>query len=133
MEQHFDISRIIGIELRGITKTSYRWLPRKQKTFFFGLIKRNSWYNEGYYDHGCYEECYESGCWDASEYTTEELRGYGYVVDESTRTVYDKPHVTVFLEGEYKVYQKFDSESEASEWVGDLRRASGKDFEVIIK
>jgi hypothetical protein len=133
MEQHFDISRIIGIELRGITKTSYRWLPRKQKTFFFGLIKRNSWYNEGYYDHGCYEECYESGCWDASEYTTEELRGYGYVVDESTRTVYNKPNVTVFLEGECKVYQNFDSESEASEWVDDLRRVSGKDFEVIIK
>ena len=133
MEQHFDISRIIGIELRGITKTSYRWLPRKQKTFFFGLIKRNSWYNEGYYDHGCYEECYESGCWDASEYTAEELRGYGYVVDESTRTVYNKPNVTVFLEGEYKIYRKFESDSEASEWVNGLKKRSGKEFEIIIK
>lgn len=133
MEQHFDISRIIGIELRGITKTSYRWLPKKQKTFFFGLIKRNAWHAEGYYQNGCYEECYESGCWDASEYTAEELRGYGYIVDESTETVYNKPNVTVFLEGECKVHREFDSESEASEWVDDLRRVSGKVFEVIIK
>lgn len=133
MEQHFDISRIIGIELSGITKTSYRWLPKKQKTFFFGLIKRNAWHAEGYYQNGCYEECYESGCWDASEYTAGELRDRGYIVDESTSTVYHKAHVTVFLEGECKVSSSFDSESEATEWVSNLRRRSGKEFEVIIK
>lgn len=133
MEQHFDISRIIGIELRGITKTSHRWLPKKQKTFFFGLIKRNAWHAEGYYQNGCYEECYESGCWDASEYTAEELRGYGYIVDESTETVYNKPQVTIFMESDCKVYRNFDSESEATEWISDLRRRSGKDFEVISK
>lgn len=133
MEQHFDISRIIGIELRGITKTSHRWLPKKQKTFFFGLIKRKAWHAEGYYQNGCYEECYESGCWDASEYTAEELRGYGYIVDESTETVYNKPQVTIFMESDCKVYRNFDSESEATEWISDLRRRSGKEFEIIIK
>ena len=133
MEQHFDISRIIGIELKGITKTSYRWLPKKQKTFFFGLIKRNAWHAEGYYQNGCYEECYESGCWDASEYTAEELRDYGYIVDEDTRTVYEKPCVTVFPEHDHKIYRKFESDSEASEWVNGLKKRSGKEFEIIIK
>ena len=133
MEQHFDISRIIGIELIDIREASHKWLPRKQKTFFFGLFKRNSWHAEGYYQNGCYKECYESGCWDATESTAEELKGYGYIVDESTNTVYHKAHVTVFLEGECKVYSSFDSESEASSWVSDLRKRSGKEFEIIRK
>ena len=133
MEQHFDISRIIGIELTGIRETHHRWLPRKQKTFFFGLFKRNSWHSEGYYDHGCYEEGYGGDFWDAREYTAEELRGRGYIVDESTSTVYHKAHVTVFLEGECKVSSSFDSETEASSWVSDLRKRSGKEFEIIRK
>ncbi len=133
MEQHFDISRIIGIELRGITKTSHRWLPKKQKTFFFGLIKRNAWHAEGYYENGCYDECYESGCWDATEYNAKELRDYGYIVDESTKTVYDKPHATIFMESDCKVYKKFDTEPEATEWVNALKKRSGKEFEIVIK
>lgn len=130
MEQHFDISRIIGIEVRGLHESRYKWLPKKRKTAFFGLIKRNSWHDEGYYSNGDYQECYESGCWDAHAYTADELREYGYIVDEDTRTVYEKPCVTVFLEHDHKIYRRFESDSEASEWVSDLRRRSGKEFEI---
>jgi len=131
MEQHFDISRIIGIELRGITKTSYRWLPRKQKTFFFGLIKRNAWHAEGYYSNGCYYEWFEGSCYDAYANSAKELTDSDYLVDELTKTVYNKSHVTVYLEHEYTVTKDFDSNTEAYNWVSALREKSKKRFETV--
>ena len=134
LEQHFDVSRIIGIELRTVSEARYTWLEREQKTRLFGLIKRDAYYSEGYYNYGQRRECYgENGCWDAHAYSAESLRESGYIVDDSTKTVYNKAHVTVFLEAECKVSAHFDSNTEASEWVSNLRLTSGKTFEIIIK
>ena len=131
MEKHFDVDRIVSIQIVGLRESSHRWLPRKQKTWFFGLFRRNSWYSEGYYASGHYTECYESGSWDAHAHSAKGLRDYGYIVDESTQTVYNKPYVTVYLEHEYTVTKTFDSDTEAASWVSDLRKRSKKEFEIV--
>lgn len=130
MVEHFDISRIIGIEVFDKRRTSYRWLPEKQKTAFFGLIKRNSWHSAGFYSNGCYEECYESGCWDAHPETADSLIGQGYLVDHD-ETVWHKPFATVFLEADCKVTKKFNTLDEVNEWVEFLKTKSGKTFEIV--
>jgi hypothetical protein len=76
-------------------------------------------------------EGYESGCYDAHAYSAKGLKDYGYIVDESTQTVYNKPYVTVYLEHEYTVTKTFDSDTEASSWVSDLRKRSKKEFEIV--
>ena len=131
IQEQFDVSRIIGVKIVSRSLTSYMWLPAKQKTFFFGLFKRNAWWSEGFYKCGCYQECYESGCWDASSYTAEELRNSGYILEG--QKVYNKPYVTVYLESDYQSTERFDSEQEAKEWVEKLKATSGKTFEIINK
>jgi hypothetical protein len=131
MEKHFDADRIVSIHITELRESRHKWLPRKQKTWFFGLLKRNSWYSEGYYESGHYMECYESGCWDAHAHSAKGLRDCGYIVDESTKTVYNKPHVAVHLEHKLSVSRSFDSNTEAYAWVSDLRKKSGKNFETV--
>lgn len=131
MKQIFDADRIIGIEIYPRRETSYKWLPEKQKTWFFGLFKRNSWYSEGFYPRGCYQECYESGCWDVTPSSQESLIESGYQIED--RKVWNKPHVRVFLESKYQVNQVFETIAEAEEWVDTLVKASGKTFEIIKK
>ena len=81
IQEQFDIDRIIGVKIVDKRKTGHKWLPKKQKTAFFGLIKRNAWWQEGFYKCGCYQECYESGCWDATPSSAESLRSCGYLVE----------------------------------------------------
>jgi hypothetical protein len=133
MEQHFDVSRIIGIKIVDKRETSHRWLPRKQKTSFFGLIKRNAYHSEGYYTNGCYQECYESGCWEAAAYTKDELIEQGYLVEFSInhKGVYHRPYVTVYLEQEHQVTKNFATLDEATQWAEELKATSGKTFEIV--
>ena len=138
IQEQFDVNRIIGIKISDKRKTSHRWLPKKQKTTFFGLVKRNAWHSEGFYFNGHYQECYESGCWDACPSTAESLRDYGYLVEwDSSRSfeqsVYHRPYVTIYLESEYQVNKPFNTLSEAQEWVEQLKSTSGKTFEIVNK
>lgn len=130
-QDQFDISRIIGIRIVDKRETSHRFLPKKQKTAFFGLIKLNSWHSEGFYSNGRYQECYESGCWDACPSTAESLRKSGYIVD--WQTVYSKPYVTVYLESDYQTTRNFETIEQAYEWVDELKATSGKTFEIVNK
>jgi|688.fasta_scaffold520252_3 hypothetical protein len=131
MEKHFDVDRIVSIQVIEIRESHYKWLPRKRKTWFFGLFNRISWYNEGYYNQGCYYEWSEGGCYDAYANSAKELIDHDYLVDELTKTVYNKSHVTVYLEHEYTVTKDFDSNTEAYSWVSALREKSKKNFEVV--
>lgn len=131
IQDHFDVNRIVGIRIIPKRKTSHKWLPEKRKTLFFGLIKRNSFYREGFYDNGCYQECYESGCWDATPSSTDRLRDYGYLVEG--KEVFHKPHVTVYLEHELQTTRSFDNIEKAREWVEELKATSGKTFEIVEK
>jgi hypothetical protein len=127
--ENFDINRIIGITVYGERKSSHEWLPRKQKKWFFGLFSRG-WHSEGFYSHGCYQECYESGCWDATPSTAEWLNEYGYLV-KADNTVWYRPYATVYLESDYQVSKKFNTLEEALEWVEDLKATSNKTFEIV--
>jgi hypothetical protein len=124
MEQHFEVSRIIGIKIVDKWEASYRWLPCKQKTAFFGLIKRNAYHSEGYYESGCYE---------AASYTKDELIEYGYLVEFSinNKGVYHRPYVTVYLEHECQVTKNFATFDEATQWAEELKATSGKTFEIV--
>lgn len=130
MEDHFDVSRIIGIRVIDKRKSSYKWLPEKQKTAFFGLIKRNAYYSEGYYSNGHYQECYESGCWDAYPYDREDVLKSGYLID-SDNVVWHKPYVNIYLESDCQVNKSFTTFEEASQWVRGLKMTSGKTFEIV--
>jgi hypothetical protein len=128
--EHFNVDRIIKIVVVDKQKDSYAWLPKKQKTWFFGLFKRKSWYSEGFYPSGCYDECYECGCWEANASTKESLIKYGYIVD-SQNIVWRKPYVTLYLESSYSVTQKFDTIEQANEWVDELKSLGVKTFEIV--
>ena len=129
MEKHFDVDRIIGITMYGKRPASHKWLPAKQKTAFFGLIKRNAWHSEGFYSNGHYQECYESGCYDALPSSAKSLREYGYLVEGDR--VFFKPVVDVSLESKCRVSKTFDTVEEARSWVNALKASSGKTFEII--
>lgn len=128
--EHFDVNRIIGIEAFDRTRASYEWLPKKQKTWIFG-IKRNAWHDEGWYSHGCYYDGYMEDSWDATPYTKKELIDRGYLVDEDGQ-VWNRPYVKVYLEADCNVSQNFNTLEEASEWVDQLKATSGKTFETVI-
>ena len=127
--EHFDIDRIIGITIYSERKTRYEWLPRKEKKWFFGLFS-SGWHSEGFYPNGCYQECYESGCWDATPSTKETLIQSGYLVKDDN-TVWSRPRVKVYMESEYHVTKDFDSLEEAIEWTEDLKDTSNKTFEIV--
>jgi len=132
IQEQFDINRIIGVKIVGKREANYRWLPEKQKTTFFGLIKLKSWYNAGFYSEGCYTVSYgESGEWEADSYTAEELRKKGYIVQEDK--VFCKPYVTIYLESDYQTTKNFQNEEEAHLWVDKLKTASGRYFEIVNK
>lgn len=129
-ETQFSVKRIIGITIRDKYESHYKWLPKKQKTFFFGLFKRNSWHQEGFYSYGSYTECYESGCWDSRPVNEEELRESGLIVDEN-KIVWRKPLVTVHLESKKEVNRYFDTIIGAKRWAEILRNKNGEHFEII--
>lgn len=129
IEEHFDVDRVIGIKVVDKRKSSYAWLPKKQKTLLFGLIKINSWFSEGFYSSGYYEECYESGCYDAFVYTKEDVIEKGFLIDENN-VVWDKPYATVYLEHDCTVTTYFNTFKEAIEWCEMVKSTSGKTFEI---
>jgi len=136
IQEQFDIDRIIGVKIVDKRKTGHKWLPKKQKTAFFGLIKRNAWHSEGFYSNGHYQECYESGCWDACPSSAESLRSCGYLVEwdgpnHTEQTVYSKPYVKVYLESDYQTTRNFETIEEAQAWVEELKATSGKTFEIV--
>ncbi len=130
MKTEFDIDRIIKIEIYPARKERHTWLPRKQKRILFGLIPINSYYREGWYNYGFYQECYESSCMDARPSTKEELIKYGYIVLDNNE-VYRKPYVSVFLESKCHVNKTFETYPEAIRWVNELKEKSKKSFETI--
>lgn len=130
IEEHFDVNRIIGIKVVDKRESSYKWLPRKQKTFFFGLYKRDSWHSEGFYENGSYYEGYMGESWDTISHTKEELIEYGFIVDENN-VVWSKPYATVYLEHECKVNKYFNTFDETIEWCEMVKSTSGKTFEFI--
>jgi hypothetical protein len=129
MTEHFDIGRIIGITLVDRSKASWEWLPRKRKKIL-GIFNSKHWHPSGFYRYGCYEECYESGCWDSTPFTQDELEKSGYLVD-SEKNVWNRPYVTIYLESDCKVTKRFDNTEEASLWVEKLKEDSGKKFEIV--
>lgn len=136
IQEQFDINRIIGVKIVDKQKTGHKWLPKKQKTAFFGLVKRNAWHSEGFYSGGHYQECYESGCWDACPSSAESLISYGYLVEwdgpnHTEQTVYSKPYVTVYLESDYQTTRNFEKIEDAQAWVEELKATSGKTFEIV--
>ncbi len=130
MEQHFDVNRIITIKIVDKRKSSYKWLPDKQKTTFFGLIKRKAWYKEGYYSGGNYTECYESGCWDAYPSSRKDVLDLGHLID-SDNVVWNRPYATVYLEHDYTLTKSFITFESAIEWAEELKATSGKTFEIV--
>jgi hypothetical protein len=127
---HINLDRIIGIRVYEEQGAAYRWLPAKQKTTFFGLIKLNKWYSEGFYMYGCYEQDYDIlGSWETNAYTAQELIQSGYLVRD--KVVYYKPYVNVYLQDNIEISKKFNSLQEAQEWVEQLKSKCTNEFEII--
>ena len=129
-QDHINLDRIIGIRIYGERKASYSWLPAKQKTTFFGLIKLNKWHSEGFYDGGCYEqEYYGTGSWDAYAYSEQNLIEMDYLV--RGKIVYCKSSVNVYLQDDIEITKRFNSLKEAQGWVDQLKSKCKHEFEII--
>ena len=127
---HINLDRIIGIRVYEEQGAAYRWLPAKQKTTFFGLIKLNKWYSEGFYEYGCYITGYGDSYWDADAYTAQELiLTNNFLVRD--KVVYHKPYVNVYLQDDIQISKKFNSLQEAQEWVEQLKSKCKNKFEII--
>jgi len=109
----------------------YEWLPRKQKTSFFGLIKLNKFYEEGFYMYGSYRTSGYDTQWDQTPSTREDLIKSNYLIDND-RNVWNRPKVTVHLEHKQSAYQSFETYEQAWSWVNALKSLNGKQFEIII-
>jgi len=129
-EIHFDVSRIVGIEIFDKSPAHYKWLPRKQKTTFFGLIKLDKYHEEGFYMYGSYKNGSFDCEWDQTPTTREDLIKSGYLIDNDTN-VWNRPKVTVHLEHKQHAYQSFVTYEEACDWVDHLKSLNGKQFEII--
>ncbi len=132
LETHFDVNAIVMIEIAGRRRSSYRWLPAKQKTWFFGLVKRNSWYSEGFYHGGHYEYCCESGCWDALPSSEEWLMQVNCQVDPD-KTVWEKPFLKITLKHDKSITESFETLEEAQEYVEEIKKESDIKFHVIFR
>ncbi len=130
-EIHFDVNSIIKIEVHDRTKSSYKWLPARQRTWFFGLLKRDSWQDAGWYPYGCYEEGHYDYSWEASPSSKEHLLEYGYQID-SDKTVWDRPHIDIHLKNKYSFRKKFDTFEQAKAYVEELKKESDVKFHIII-
>jgi hypothetical protein len=129
-EIHFDVSRIVGIEIFDRSAAMYKWLPRKQKTAFFGLVKLNKYYEEGFYMYGSYKSGGYDTEWDQTPSTGRELKDNGYLVDPDN-TVWNRPKVTVHLEHKQGTYQSFETYEQALAWVNNLKSLNGRQFEIV--
>jgi len=132
MQTQFNTSLISVIEVFEERCNHYTWLPRKQKTIFFGLIKRKKWHNEGWYSSGCYYEGYMGDSWDATPCSREDLEKMDYIV-KNDKTVWHKPYVNVHLGPKEGVCKKFESYQEALSWAEKLRNQNGGNFEIVVK
>jgi len=130
-EIHFNVNSIIKIEIYGRKRTSHKWLPPRQRSWLFGLIKRNSWQSEGFYYHGSYYECYESGCFEATPSSEEYLIKYGYQIDED-KTVWNRPYISIYLKDNNKAQKAFETIEDAKEYVEDIKEQSEVKFYVVI-
>jgi hypothetical protein len=128
-EIHFDINSIIRINILGRRETSYGWLPKKQKTFFFGLFKRNSFYSEGFYENSDYLNFFDS---DGIAYSENDLIGYGYQVDPD-KSVWEKPYISIIMKNKDSIQIKFESLEEARNYVKEIEEKSEIKFHVILK
>ena len=121
MEIHFDIDKIVKIKFVGKQEEErIRWVEPKPIKKFFGLYNtRRS--TEGHFaDFGSYLD---------TKYTERLLREYGYIVEG--KKVYRFPHVEVHFEHDDSVNKSFQTDSEALQWVEELKATSGKTFEII--
>lgn len=123
MEYHFDVNSIISIKIIDRRQSSFEFLPKKIVPRFFGLFQPTV-YPEGFYDDGEYDG------WDPKVYSKEKLEGYGYIVDKDN-TVWYRPYATVYLAHTYSITKEFFTLEEAREWVEELKKISGKTFEII--
>jgi hypothetical protein len=130
-ETHFDVNSIVKIEIHDRTETSYKWLPARQRTWFFGLIKRDSWQPEGWYPYGSYEGGYMGDSWEEKPSSKERLIDYGYQVD-SDKSVWDRPCVNIYLKNKYSLGKKFDTFEQAKSYVEELKKESDIKFHVIV-
>lgn len=127
IKEHFDINQIIGIKFHPERSAGYSWVEAEpEKRIFFGLIPWRYGRPAGFTDAGSPLQWI---------YTEEDLKSYGYKVysfDERINDrVCEKPYVVVYLAHELQISKKFETDSEAEEWVDQLKEKSGKSFEVI--
>lgn len=129
---HFDIDRIVYMVIHDKFPTSFTWLPRKQKTVFFGLFETKNYYEEGFYRYGMYQEGFMEYTMDATPYSREDLEKCDYIVDDDL-TVWNKPYVTIYLTHDRSISHKFNTIEELENWVNQIITKTDKKFEVLYK
>lgn len=130
MELSFDVKLISTIKIYDREKQNEKWLPGKQKTTFFGLIKLKKWYEEGFYARGEYVSSYMGHDFDVNPSSRQDLIDYGYQVDDDN-TVWSKPLAVVQLGPKESFSRRFETIHDAQAWASELRIRNGGNFEIV--
>lgn len=119
----FDVNRIVGIKLYPVREAGYKWLPEKSRpSRFFGLIKTPP-FPAGFYPDGEYMD----GCWMNCPKSEKYILDNGYLID-STKGVFRKACVTVYLESNYEVSQQFNTTHRAEMWIAERTALNNNHF-----
>lgn len=128
MEEHFDVDRIVSIVFVPERPTNYVWIEGGKITVkkFFGLITKEEIIESGWYEN------FEKYRYDFK--STESLEEQGYNVykfsERVNNRVCKKPYVKVYLTHENTVTKTFDNNNDAMSWVDQVKKTSGKTFEI---
>lgn len=127
-EINFNISLIAVITCRlKRPQTTYEWreaMPEVKN--WFGKIRKpavpagwcDTYYWPGYRERIDIKELLKTYTW------------YGF--DESTNTVYNKPHVEIKLSHAGIIGQRFETDEEALVWIENIKKESGIEFKTVI-
>ena len=127
IEYYFDVDQIIMIELHLSKESNYKWfdmIPEKPIKFLGFKIGTKASVPAGW-------SCTESGYHRVESSYFNEYDFYR--VDETNKKVYVKPNVTIYLKSKQEVFERFEYDNEARNYIKGLIKSTDKKFMVIEK
>jgi hypothetical protein len=131
MEAVINVDAIINISIYPKTlQTKIEWMPGlPEKRKFFGLIKTQNEYPEGFYERGEYKR----DAWGFSGGLVSEkyLNTSPLTIDWDEKKVYRLPYIEISFSNSGMIRKSFDTIIEANEYISNLQLASKNRFERI--
>ncbi len=131
MESVINVGSIIAIQLFDKKEVAqYTWMPKiPSKRYFFGLLKKDDGFIEGFYECGEYKRDSWTGLGGYTE--IDYLIEKGYIVDMEDKKVFKLPYIQIRLSNKDWLNKSFPSIKEANLYISKIESASKNRFERI--